>query len=82
MALNPTLNATKKLNPKEFALKMSAERRLAMGEIDDVNSANAGRKLVQLDVESELHTAKPLFRVCPAADSFVHDRPPALNVSY
>jgi len=60
---------------------MSAERRLAMGEIDDVNAANAGRKLVQLDAESELHTTKPLFRVCPVADSFVHDRPPALNVS-
>ena len=78
----PTFDAypsSKKLNPKEFAMKMSMERRIAMGELDGANAANAGRKLIQMDKESEMFTTKPLYRKCNVAEKFLHDRPPTLS---
>lgn len=78
----PTFDAypsSKKLNPKEFAMKMSMERRIAMGELDGANAASAGRKLIQMDKESEMFTTKPLYRKCSVVEKFLHDRPPALS---
>ena len=78
----PTFDAypsSKKLNPKEFAMKMSMERRIAMGELDGANAASTGRKLIQMDKESEMFTTKPLYRKCNVVEKFLHDRPPALS---
>lgn len=61
---------------------MSMERRIAMGELEDATAATAGRKLIQMDKESEMYTTKPLYRKCHVVETFLHDRPPALsNVS-
>ena len=60
-------------------MKMSMERRIAMGELDGSNVANAGRKLIHMDKESEMFTTKPLYRKCSVVEKFLHDRPPALS---